>query len=220
MSETLHRVELENSVRLYIGFNGKYKDDETAPHNNVMYVERWKDGCFHIICTKKYFYAQEAEAIAKALAVLVDERKAANKKAQRDWYQQNKDLHEHDGAKVDLSIAEAREALSTCEIIREDYPSEFDRGVAQRDGTKPRSSVHWFIMYKGKKWALARTDLLDDICTTRIEAFPVAEHTKTLKMIRSEYRRGIQFGARLKEYKERGKKTRRCFAIVDSLSDG
>ena len=68
------------------------------------------------------------------------------------------------------------------------------------------------FMYKGEWWTLARTDLKDDVCTTRPQLLnDVKVLADPIEMYRKDF-----YGARLKRHDD----GRLTFAVIDSFSDG
>lgn len=67
------------------------------------------------------------------------------------------------------------------------------------------------IFHRKMWWAVARTDLLDDVCTGAIELLNQKDMDPRIRVARR-----IAYGARLKRHPD----GRRTFAIIDSVSDG
>ena len=150
-------------------------------HNdNVIEAVMSRDGCIQIEIRKKFLYGSEAKVFLTAIQEMI----ALRDQEIRDERAVDRivmgDLREHDGFAVDLTINETMALLATA-----------------KDGV-----VH----YKGHDWCIARTDLKDDVCTTRYSA--------GVKMMPQ-----CAYGARLKHYTDNGR-DERVFAVIDSWSDG
>lgn len=68
------------------------------------------------------------------------------------------------------------------------------------------------MWYRNEWWWLARTDLCDDVCTGRVENWPLDEWIKYYKDKCAK-----AYGARLHRYKHDDFPT---FAIIDAMTDG
>jgi hypothetical protein len=115
------------------------------------------------------------------------------------WVKANGDKHEHDGFKVDLSFNETRDFLKNCRLH-----------IYSRDGHWGRS-VEAQVLYNGMWWDLCRTDLKDNVATTRGHGGWYG-----IDKLRELWSQQVRFGTRFNVWDD----TRRSFSIIDAWSDG
>lgn len=105
------------------------------------------------------------------------------------------DKKTHYGVTVDLTAREALEALKgETHVEHAEHPYRTNR---------------LFVKFRGEIFEVARTDLMDDVCTTYVNQKPADE-------LLAHFVAKCNFGARLKRHAD-GRKT---FAVIDSFSDG
>lgn len=120
-----------------------------------------------------YFYPDEDQAVVDAIAQLIAERPKNEAARKAKWWAENGDKMVHFGSRVDLSINQAKAALTSIEA----------RIVVGGERVE--------VLYRGKWLTLCRTDLADDVRTW------ISRPVKDSQEVVREYRDRIRYGARV-----------------------
>lgn len=147
-----------------------------------------------------YFYEDQWIGIIKALEMAISD-KHKKKEARKDAYlAETMDDNVFFGIRVDLTRRQLIEVLTSCHMETE----------------SPGDYTHAIILYEGKRMRLARTDLMDDVCTMsclNLTAEKWREHY--LKLAQNS------FGGRLRTSSGGGlENTVGSLAVIDRLTDG
>jgi hypothetical protein len=169
------------------------------PREDAPYLSVWADGSLTAVWKDQRLFLYEDQwcgMIAALKQAMIDKRAEQQRRAAQ-WLAENSDKREHYGYSVDLSINEAKTALTAA-------PMRWN-GAENAWGDKRLAEV----LYEGSWRHLCRTDLKDDVCT-----FGGGDESSELETLRSHYLERICFGARV------GKDGEVRFAVVDGFSDG
>jgi len=167
------------------------------PREDEPYLSVWADGSMSAVWNARgmeeriFLYDDQWRGMIAALEQAMSDKKADRERQAAQWLAANCDKRKHYSYAVDLSINEAKAALTIA-------PLRWNQGMAE-------------VCHDGKWLHLCRTDLSDDVCTSG------GEDGLDLETLRRKYLRGIRFGARLNHEKRPGYSR---FAVVDAFSDG
>ena len=188
----IERYVYEHKVRRVVTFRGDapFVIDEYYKHENATaIITRSGDGCYAIDIPKRYLYGAEMRAVHRALTKFMEEEVEIKKRNRKRGWDYAERLSKKFKIEGKLTLTR-REALKVLRTIKH-------RETVDQTRFGPTCRVE--VLYEGTWLHMARTDLMNDVCTT-------------IGMCNfKHYRKQMVYGVRVSD---------KTFAVIDSLSDG